>query len=181
MNAFHIEAPAGASSVEADFDFISPTETSGFSSGASATTELAVVSWNQLLLYPEGVPSDQLKYQANLRVPPSYVMAPPCPLKKNQAIRSSSSLPLSPRWSIRPSPWASTTGPLKLGKDGNTPHYLHIAADGDAATDVPARHRAGLQKSGAGSGRNLWLSPLSRLSLSTDPQRSHRPLRSGAS
>src|SRR5262249_25607541 len=72
MTAFHIDAPSGASTVEADFDFISPTETSGFSSGASATTELAVVSWNQLLLYPEGVPSDQLRYQANLRVPSSW-------------------------------------------------------------------------------------------------------------
>src|SRR5688572_16568646 len=54
MYAFHIEVPAGASSVDAAFDFIAPPEEGGFTSGASATTELAVLNWNQLVLYPQG-------------------------------------------------------------------------------------------------------------------------------
>ena len=32
------------------------------------------MSWNQLLLYPEGVPSDQLRYQANLHVPAALAL-----------------------------------------------------------------------------------------------------------
>src|SRR5581483_10065025 len=60
MFAFHINVPADASTVEAVFDLISPPDTSGFSSGASATTELAVLNWNQFLLYPEGSSSDAL-------------------------------------------------------------------------------------------------------------------------
>ena len=54
MYAFHIEVPAGASSVDATFDFISPPEEGGFSSGSSTTSELAVLNWNQLVLYPAG-------------------------------------------------------------------------------------------------------------------------------
>src|SRR5579864_1555405 len=64
MFAFHLTVPEARTSLEADFDFISPPDTSGFSSGASATSELAVLNWNQLLLYPEGVPADRLTYQA---------------------------------------------------------------------------------------------------------------------
>jgi hypothetical protein len=72
MYAYHVTVPAGASSLDIAFDFISPPESSGFSSGASATTELAVVSWNQLLLYPEGADPDALQYQANLRLPNAW-------------------------------------------------------------------------------------------------------------
>src|SRR5580704_13046692 len=72
MFGFHITVPPGASALDIVFDFISAPESPGFSSGGSATTELAVLNWNQVLLYPQGVPSEQLHYQANLRVPPSW-------------------------------------------------------------------------------------------------------------
>jgi predicted metalloprotease with PDZ domain len=137
MNAFHIEAPAGASSIEAVFDFISPPETSGFSSGASTTTELGVVSWNQLLLYPEGVPSDQLRYQANLHVPAGWRYGTALPIEresgdeiefKPSSLTTLVDSPLSMGMHYRT---------IELGKDGNTPHYLHIDADSDAAAELP--------------------------------------------
>src|SRR5580704_6219093 len=43
MYAFHVTVPAGANSLAVSFDFISPPETPGFSSGASVTTQLAVL------------------------------------------------------------------------------------------------------------------------------------------
>ena len=69
MYAFHLDVPAGVTSLDVAFDFISPAENSGFTSGASATSELAVLNWNQLLLYPQGSQPDDLQYQATLRVP----------------------------------------------------------------------------------------------------------------
>src|ERR1035438_1786278 len=62
LYAFHLEVPVGVTSLEVAFDFISPPESSGFSSGASATSELAVLSWNQLLLYPQGAQADDLQF-----------------------------------------------------------------------------------------------------------------------
>jgi len=61
MFAFHINVPAGASSLDIVFDYISPAEGGDFSSGSSATTQLAVLNWNQFVLYPEGVSPDQLR------------------------------------------------------------------------------------------------------------------------
>src|SRR5579862_9451439 len=72
MFAFHIDVPAGVSSIDVAFDFISPPESEGFSSGASATSELAVLSWNQLLLYPQGAQADTIQFQATLKVPDSW-------------------------------------------------------------------------------------------------------------
>src|SRR5580658_1537416 len=72
MFAFHITVQPGVATIDLAFDFISPPETAGLSSGGSATTELAVLNWNQLLLYPEGVPADRLQYQADLKVPQNW-------------------------------------------------------------------------------------------------------------
>src|ERR1700735_3353177 len=47
MYAFHVTVPAGASALDVVFDFITPPEAAGFTSGALATTELAVLNWNQ--------------------------------------------------------------------------------------------------------------------------------------
>ena len=62
MYAFHVEVPAGASALDVAFDFISPPDAAGFSSGSSATSRLAVIGWNQFALYPEGAQPDDLQY-----------------------------------------------------------------------------------------------------------------------
>ncbi len=71
---FHVEVPAGASSVEASLDFISPagSEEGIYTGGATATDRMAVVNWNAMLLYPEGWTSDDLTYSASLRLPPNW-------------------------------------------------------------------------------------------------------------
>ena len=72
MYAFRCVVPAGASAVDVELDFLSPASTDGFSGGASATAQLADISWNQLLLYPQGPTSDSLTYAARLRLPPGW-------------------------------------------------------------------------------------------------------------
>ncbi len=69
MYAFHLEVPAGANELEVSLDFLLPASVEGFSSAASSDANLAVLSWNQVLLYPEGYGSDDLTYKASLRLP----------------------------------------------------------------------------------------------------------------
>ena len=58
MYAFHVTVPDGREHAWTSCSISSPPpETAGFSSGGSATTELAVLNWNQFLLYPQGTPS----------------------------------------------------------------------------------------------------------------------------
>lgn len=70
---FHVEVPAGASEVIANLDYASPASYEpGYSSGISATEKLYIVNWNTLLLYPAGYGSDQLTYNASLRLPAGW-------------------------------------------------------------------------------------------------------------
>src|SRR3984957_97841 len=136
MYAYHLNVPAGVSSLEIAFDFISPPESSGFSSGASATTELAVVSWNQLLLYPEGADEDTLQYQANLKLPNSWKYGTALPIRREAgaeiefqpaALTTLIDSPLSAGAHYRT---------IELGSDRGAPHFLHLAADSDRALEV---------------------------------------------
>jgi predicted metalloprotease with PDZ domain len=70
--AFHFNVPAGISSVQVKLDFLSTPDTDGFSSGASATSELAVFSWNQVLLYPAGKASDDVEFTPFLKLPAGW-------------------------------------------------------------------------------------------------------------
>src|SRR5277367_4483311 len=77
----HVEVPAGASAVNASLDFISPVGNAGiYTGGASATDKMTVLSWNTVLLYPTGWASNDLTYQASLRLPEGWKFGSPLPV-----------------------------------------------------------------------------------------------------
>ncbi len=136
MFAFHLDVPAGVSSIDVAFDFISPPESEGFSSGASATSELAVLSWNQLLLYPEGSRPDDYQYQATLTVPASWRYGTALPIQRE----SGNQIEFQPASMTTMIDSPVSTGAhyrtFDLGTEQGIPHYLHVAADSDRALEV---------------------------------------------
>ncbi len=136
MFAFHLDVPAGVSSLDVVFDFISPPESEGFSSGASATSELAVLSWNQLLLYPEGSRSDDFQYQATLKVPDGWRYGTALPIQRE----SGNQIEFQPASLTTMVDSPVSTGAhyrtFDLGTEQGIPHYLHVAADSDRALEV---------------------------------------------
>src|SRR5262245_54941160 len=80
--AFHINVPQGATSVDVKLDFLSNSDAAGFSSAASATSELAIISWNQLILYPQGKVSDDVQIAAELRLPSDWKFGTALPVAR---------------------------------------------------------------------------------------------------
>ena len=136
MFAFHVTVPAGANSLDVVFDQISPPESAGFSSGASATTELAVLNWNQFVLYPQGPAANQLTFQANLKVPDQWRYGTALPIARESG--SEIEFQPAPLTTLIDSP--VSTGKhyrtIELGRDGSIAHYLHLAGDSDRAVDM---------------------------------------------
>ena len=77
-----VEITTGVQEVHAALDFLSPAgpDQALFSSGASATEKLAIISWNQVLLYPKGWPADQLIYSASVKLPSGWKFGTPLPV-----------------------------------------------------------------------------------------------------
>ena len=138
MFAFHVEVPSGAGALDIAFDFLAPPDATGsFASGSSATSELAVLNWNQFILYPQGADADHLQYQANLKVPDGWKYGTALPIRKeagNDVEFQPSSLttlidsPVSAGRHYRT---------VDLGSDQGAPHFVHIAADSDRALEAP--------------------------------------------
>ena len=54
MFAYHLTVPQGVTRLEMKIDFLATASPSGFSAGASTSENLALLSWNTLLVYPDG-------------------------------------------------------------------------------------------------------------------------------
>ncbi len=72
MYAFHLDVPPGATAVEVDLEFLAPTSEGPFAAGASTTSHLALLVWNRVLLYPAVGHTDDLVFDASLRLPPGW-------------------------------------------------------------------------------------------------------------
>jgi len=136
MFAFHVDVPAGVNTLSLSIDFISPPETGGFSSGSSATSEMAVLSWNQFLLYPAGTPTDQLNVQADLKVPNGWRYGTALPI----ATESGNSIQFKPSslTTLIDSPVISGAHfkTIDLSPDSKPSHLLHLASDSESALEI---------------------------------------------
>jgi len=135
---FHVEVPPGENEVTANLDYASTASSEpGYSSGLSATEKLYIVSWNTLLLYPAGYGSDQLTYNASLRLPPGWKLGTSLRIS-NQAGSEVHFAPVSLTMLV--------DGPVLAGEylkvvplsTENPPAELDLAADSAAALDAPA-------------------------------------------
>jgi predicted metalloprotease with PDZ domain len=61
--------PQGVDVLDVSYDFLPAIGADGFSSAASDTAHLGIYSWNQLVLYPQGAPTDDVVFRASLQLP----------------------------------------------------------------------------------------------------------------
>jgi predicted metalloprotease with PDZ domain len=142
MFSFHLEIPAGVDSLDAELDFLLAQPSAGFAAGASSTAQLDLLSWNTVLLYPKGLPSDQITFAASLKLPSGWKFGTALPVARQDGD------------AIDFTPVSLTTlvdSPVISGNfyrvikltPGQTPsHEIDIAADNAAALDMPADMQA---------------------------------------
>jgi predicted metalloprotease with PDZ domain len=134
-----VEVPAGVQEVHASLDFLSPIggDEALFSAGASATDKLALISWNQVVLYPKGWTSDQITYSASVRLPAGWKFGTSLPVSS----QSGDEIHFNPV-----SLYTLVDSPVITGEyvkivplnPGQTPSAeMDIAADSAAALEAP--------------------------------------------
>jgi predicted metalloprotease with PDZ domain len=75
MFTFHLKVPRGATLLDCTLDFLATAPPSGFSAGASTSANLAMVSWNQVLLYPVGKPASEIRFEPTIKIPEGWKFA----------------------------------------------------------------------------------------------------------
>src|SRR5258706_9078819 len=87
--AFHIDVPAGASSVEVDFDYLSPSTTfgAGYGESANATQRLLLLLFNHVVVYPTQANTDSLTFRASVKLPQGWSFDTTLPVASQTAER----------------------------------------------------------------------------------------------
>jgi len=75
MYSIHLDVPAGASSLDVSFDFLSPGAGGSYGQSVSATPDIADLEWNQVLLYPAGPASKDITFQPSVKLPSGWQYA----------------------------------------------------------------------------------------------------------
>ncbi len=133
MYAFHLDVPPGSETLEVSLDYLSTPEASGTRDRSDATAKIAVLNWYLVTLYPQGVKTDDLTYEATLQLPAGWKYGTALPVAKETPEE------------VAFAPATLTTlidSPLIAGEyfrnidlaPGQKPeHTIHIAADGPSA------------------------------------------------
>ncbi len=133
---FHCEIPAGADQLEITLDDVLPVGGGLYSSGLSATAQLTLLSWNQLLLYPAGVPSDQLTYQAQLKLPAGWKFGTALPTRETRG--DTTQFEPVPLTTLVDSPLVAGAFYRRISlKDDAPSNVMDLVADSVAALALP--------------------------------------------
>ena len=142
MYAFDVNVPEGASTLDARLDLVMPAPPEGFSSGASATTQLDLVSWNQVVLYPQDKnqpkTSDEILFTPSLKLPSGWhydtalIVAGEHGDEATFQTVSLTTLVDSPVLA------GAHFRRIPLSPEGPVQHYIDAAADSEAALQLSA-------------------------------------------
>ena len=78
--AFHVEVPSGARELEVSFD-TSTTDGSAGASGPAASSNVLDLNWNQVVLYPQGSKSDDVRVTASVNLPDGWQFGTAMPVE----------------------------------------------------------------------------------------------------
>jgi predicted metalloprotease with PDZ domain len=136
MFTIRLTVPEGTTKLNARLDFLATAPATGFSSGASTSANLAILSWNELLLYPAGLPASQIMFKPSVKVPEGW----------NFGTALSSASEQGTTTNFRPVPLNTLIdSPLLAGRffkeiplapEITPKHYLDMAADGPEDLEI---------------------------------------------
>jgi predicted metalloprotease with PDZ domain len=138
MFEFHMDVPAGVNSVEAYLDYLNPVDGNGFSAGPSATPKTVILEWNDVLLYPAGTKSDDVRYSPSLKLPAGFQYGTALRAAGNPDNGTIHFDPVS-LTNLVDSPVLAGAffRSIPVATDIQPPHHLDLAGDSAESVDIP--------------------------------------------
>ena len=146
MFAFHITVPEGTKQLDIKLDFLATAAPSGFSAGASTSANLALLSWNEVVVYPDGAKAAEVMITPSIKVPSQWkfgtalecsASASDVDTCKTVSLEQLVDSPvLAGRWFKE----------IPLAPDVSPKHFLDMAADGPEDLELSKEHLAAFSK-----------------------------------
>jgi predicted metalloprotease with PDZ domain len=139
MYAVHLEIPAGVTKLDAQLEYLASTGGSG-SEDPTTTSQLAVLNWNLIALFPQGSDAAKIIVDPTIKLPNGWQYG--CSMEPTDAGRSTDTIafkPVSLEMLIdQPVIAGQHLKHLALGENTSPQHVIDVVADSDAALAVGA-------------------------------------------
>ena len=141
-NALHCQIPEGVNEIQVEFDYL--IASSGISRTA-VSAKLAVIRWDQKLLYPTGIPADKLMIEPTLVLPKGWNFGGALKGKKTDNTVTFETVSL---YTLIDSPMicGEYLKKIRLAPNTEPPHYLVMAGDSKHAIDLPDKLKEGYDR-----------------------------------
>ena len=142
MFAFHVTVPQGVTQLEMKIDFLTPASLSGFSAGGSTSENLALLSWNTLLVYPDGANASDVLVTPSVKVPAGWKFG--TALDRDGEVANATKFKTVSLEQLIDSPILAGRffREVALAPEVTPKHYLDMAADGPEELDLSKEHIA---------------------------------------
>ncbi|HVC90366.1 MAG TPA: hypothetical protein VND66_07065 [Acidobacteriaceae bacterium] len=143
MFKFHVHVPQGVTELKVHDDFLATAYPTGFSSGASTSENLAMISWNEMMLWPEVPSAKDVLVTPTVTLPQGWKFATALTTSGHDGNTIHfATVPLN---ELVDSPVLSGRyfREISLAPEISPKHYLDLAADGPEDLEVPQQMLAG--------------------------------------
>lgn len=146
MFAYHITVPQGVTQLEMKIDFLATSGTSGFTAGGSTSENLALLSWNTLLVYPADTDATKVMFTPSVKLPVGWNFG--TALDKDGGSGQTSTFKTLSLEQLVDSPVLAGRyfREIPLAPEISPKHYLDLAADGPEQLDLSKEHIADFDK-----------------------------------
>ena len=142
MYAFHLTVPANCTSLSMKVDFLATDAPVGFTAGASTNENLAILSWNTVVLYPQGVSAADVRVTPSITLPSAWqfgtalerINTPPGAAQTYTAMFQPVSLEMLVDSPVLAGKYFKE---IELAPEITPKHFLDMVADGPEDLDLP--------------------------------------------
>ena len=146
MYAFHLTVPEGCTTLEIKLDFLATAAPTGFSAGASSNENLAMLSWNTVVVYPGGMNAADVRVTPSVTLPTSWQYGTALHLRRyesNGAISKANFDPVTLEMLVdSPVLAGKYFKEIPLAPDVTPKHFLDMVADGPENLSISPEHVA---------------------------------------
>jgi predicted metalloprotease with PDZ domain len=146
MFAYHITVPQGVTKLEIKIDFLASSSLSGFSAGGSTSENLALLSWNTVLVYPDGTNASEVMFKPSITVSPGWQFG--TALDKDGGSGQQTAFKTVSLEQLIDSPVLAGRyfREVALAPEITPRHYLDMAADGPEEVQLSKEHIAAFDR-----------------------------------
>ncbi len=143
MFKLHVHVPQGVTELHVHDDFLATAGPVGFSAGASTSENLAMISWNEVMLWPQVASAKDVQVTPSVTLPTGWKFATALTTTGTEGTTTHfAAVPLN---ELVDSPVLSGRyfREIPLAPEVSPKHYLDLAADGPEDLEVPSQMLAG--------------------------------------